>query len=627
MKSSRIVRACSGVVGFLIVLCILIALNVVLSNFNLRLDVTEERLHTLSDGSRNLLGKLERDVTLKFFFNGSAAEVDVGLKNYARRVEDLLAEYELAAGGRIILEKHDPKPDSDAEDWARRYGVAGQAVGGMGFGGPVVYLGLVAVADDVHEVIPALDPRAESLLEYQMTRMISRLANPGQARVGVMSSLPVLGRPGSPYAMPGRPQTPPQPPWAVFSEISKDYEVVDVPVASTEIDPSLDTLLLVHPKKLSDPTLYAIDQFVLAGGGLVVFVDPMCMTELEMMGPTSPMGGPDVSSNLERLFAAWGVTFDTQHVVADMQSASLLRGPNNTTEESPVWLSLRGGRVNAFDVLTSRLEFLMLPFAGHVSAAATEDVTVSTLASTSRDAAPVAAMMARMGAEAVRHEFKSGDKRLDLIVRLFGKLKTAFPGGLPESGGAPPLSESRQESTVIIVGDVDMLYDRFCVRELDFLGFKTHQPMNDNLVFFANVVDQLAGGADLVGVRSRGKTDRPFKRVMDLEAKAKSRWRQEEQALQTTLEDAQRRLNELQSQKEQSQQYIVSPEQQKEVEKFLAQELETKKQLKKVRRSLREDIERLGMWVKLVNVMLMPLCVGLFGVGFWAVRRTRSRRR
>jgi ABC-type uncharacterized transport system involved in gliding motility auxiliary subunit len=630
-------NAGGSLAAFAIVVCIAVAFNIMLSNLPVRVDLTEENLYTLSEGSRNILKKLDGTVTLKFFFSAGNPQIPVPVKNYARRVQDLLQEYAIASEGKIVVETYDPKPDSDAEEWAQKYGINGQPIGFMG---PTLYIGLVAVMGASEAALPVLDPQSEALLEYNITRMIMRVAHPAKPVVGVMSSLPVLGSQRPPFPMPNQPP-PQEQPWFAFADLRKDYDVRQVETTAESIDEEINALVLVHPKDLGEKTLYAIDQFVLRGGHLVAFVDPLSLTESEgMQGMPPQMRFQPKSSSLDKLFDAWGVTFEKDKVVADLEAVSRLRvGPGGAQiEETPVWLSLRKPNMNAGEILTADLENMLMPLAGTFTVAEQPDLEVTPLITSSENAGKVDAMMAQFSFEGVRRNFKNAMTRFDLAVRLHGKLKTAFPDGKPadekaedeaEATETPEpdtgsLKESADKSTVVLVGDSDMIYDRMCVQEIGFFGYRAHQPLNDNLAFFFNLVEQMAGSTDLVSVRTRGKTDRPFTVVLDLQRQAQARHLAEETRLQKQLEDAQQRLNELQSQKDQSQQYILSPKQKELIDNTREQVVEAKQALKLVRRKLAQDIEALGIKLKLINILLMPALVAVAGVGFGFYRRSRT---
>jgi len=622
-------KASGGVAGILILLAILIAANVIVSNLRARVDLTEENLYTLSDGTRNVLNDLERKVTLKLFFSSSDAAVPVQLKSYADQVMDLLQEYRKASGNKVKVEEYDPKPDSDAEEWAQKYGIQGQQLGLMG---PVIYFGLVVVAGDAEQLVPALDPRTQQMLEYNLTRTIYRVTHPKKPVIGVMSSLPVLGQ-APPMMMPGQP--PPQSqPWMSFADLRKDYDLREVDPNVNTIGDEISALVLVHPKQLAPKTLFAIDQFVLKGGRLMVFVDPLCIADLESQPQASPYQRPSASSDLPDLFRAWGVGYNAAEVVADMSAATRVRGAGNRVEDSLVWLTLGRAHINRDDILTTQLENVLLPLAGSFTDMTSDDITFTPLMHSSAESGRVNAMSAQFGAEALRREFRKGGTALPMAVRLNGTFKTAFPGGAPENPGAAGAEEeeaAEQESTslqsgesaVILVADVDMLGNRFCVQEVNFLGMRGHQPINDNLNFLANAIEQVGGSSDLIGIRSRGTFSRPFDRVLALEQKARNAWQTREQELTRSLQETQQQLREMQSQKESSQRFILSPQQQAAIAQFRSRELEIKKELKEVRKNLRRDIEMLGIRVKAINIALMPLLVALGGVGYGLARRKK----
>mgnify|MGYP000229958146 CR=1 FL=1 len=617
-----------GVAGLLLLLAILFAANVILSQVRLRLDLTAERLYTLSPGTRSLLAKLEQPVTLKLFFNSSSPDAPVYLKNYAKQVEDLLREYRQIGGRRVVIETFDPKPDSDAEEWAQRYGLSGQSVNM--FGSPI-YFGLVAVAGNVEGSIPFLDPRMERLLEYNITRLIYRVAHPEKPVLGVISTLPVLGAAPSPFGPPAQRQEP----WLAFKDLREDYTVRDLSTSVEQIPNDVAALLVIHPKDLPEKTLYAIDQFVLRGGRLMVFVDPLSVADLESAPAQQPFMRPESSSNLEKLFAAWGVQYDPAKVVADLRAVTRLRGANNQLEESPVFLSLGPEHVSREDALTAQLETLLLPFAGSFACEGNQDLTVTPLIRSSALAGRVDAMSAQFGAEAVRRGFKPEPLPLTIAMRLTGKFKTAFPDGKPkeeaadkEKDGEPKeaaasAGESLKEGTsaVLLVADTDLLYNRFCVEELNFFGFKAHRPLNDNLNYFANAAEQMAGSSDLIGIRSRGSFARPFTRVDALEEQARQEWQAREQALMDSLQQTRQQLSQLESQKEQNQRFILSAEQKAAITRFKQEELRINRELKEVRKNLRRDMERLGTKIKLINIALMPALVSLAGLGYGLYRK------
>ncbi len=615
-----------GLAGLGLLLVIIFAVTVIVGNLRLRIDLTDENLYTLSKGSREILKQLENEVTLKFYFSSSSAEMPMGLKTYARQVQDLLKEYAIAGRGKVTLEAYDTKPDSDAEEWAQRYGIEPQQTSMLG---APVYFGLAAVCGDTEEVIAGFSPRTEATLEYDITRLITRVAWPAKPVLGVMSSLSVLGTPPNPMMMQqGMPQ---DPGWMAFQELRKDYTVREIPTSAEAIDNDITTLIVIHPKDLSDEALFAIDQFVLRGGRLVAFVDPFSVADFESSGAQNPMmrgmGGPGQPgpSTLGRLFDTWGVGFDTSKVVADLSCATKLSARNGGVEDNPAFLSLGEANLADNDLLTAQLNQVMLPFAGAFDDNTGPELTFTPIITSSPDnACMIDQMNAQFGVSAMRPQLKPDGRRRVMAARLQGEFKSAFADGLV--GSSTNTVENLIGSgsgTVMLFADADFLNDRFCVQLVNSLFGRIAQPINNNLTLFANTIEQFAGRQELIGVRSRGRFNRPFTKVDALEARAMREWQAEEERLETALREARQRIDELQQQKTGNQRLILSQEQQQEIERFRKQQADTSRQLKEVRKNLNRDIESLGRTVKVINVALIPLLVIVFGV----VRGMRRKRK
>jgi ABC-type uncharacterized transport system involved in gliding motility auxiliary subunit len=630
-SNRTLLKTGGGIAGLVALLAILVASNVIVGNLRIRTDLTQENLYSLSTGSRNALKNLDREVTVKLFFNRSSTQVPIFLKDYARQVEDLLKEYRALSGGRVIVETYDPKPDSDEEEWAQRYGITGQTVNPFE---PPVYLGLVAVAGDMEGTLPVLDPRAEQMLEYNVTRLIYSVCHPKKPVLGVISSLPVLGRSSPRMPFPGAPGAN-TPPWAAFQELRQNCEIREIEPSAPEIGKDVDALAVVHPKELPESALYAIDQFALRGGRVLVFVDPLSLVDMDSQPQEYPYGmGQQAASDLGPLFKAWGIGYDAGKVLVDPRCITRVRGTGNRIEESPVILSARTGNISRSDALTSQFESMLFPFAGVLSDEAPAGVTFTALVRSSDSAGTADTMTARMGTQAMLAALKPAGTPLAIAARITGKVKTAFPDGAPvekkdETQDKPPAPTPKEDHlaegniAVIVVADVDMLDDRFAVETMNFFGTSASRAINDNISFLVGAAEQLTGSADLIGIRSRGMFNRPFDRVLALEDRARGIWRTKEEALQKQLEEAQSQLSRLQNQKDQSQRFILTEDQQKAIANFRAQESVIKRDLKEVRKSLRSDIERLGVVVKTVNIALMPLLVSIAGVSYGLARRRR----
>lgn len=629
MATTSYKRFTTGALGLACLLVIIGAIYVIVSNLRIRADLTAEKLYTLSKGSRELLSKLPKDVTLKFYFSRSSAEMPMMLKTYADQVCDLLKEYQIAGGGRLVLEEFDPKPDSDSEEWAQRYGVEPQQTSMLG---QPVYFGLAAVSGDTQQVIAGFNPRTEAMLEYDITRLITRVAWPEKPVIGVMSSLSVLGQPANPMMMMQGRRPPADQGWMVFQELRKDYTVREVEMETDAIAPDITTLVVLHPKTLSEKTLFALDQFVLRGGRLVALVDPFSIADFAANQQQNPMmmqmgGGQAGPSTLGKLFTTWGITFDTTKIVADLSASTKLNGGNGRVEDNPAFLSLTPANTTKDDLLTAQLSQIMLPFSGSFTFAENKDLTFTPLLRSSTDSACLVDQMnAQFGMGAMRTQLKPDGVQRILAARLQGKFQTAFPDGLVEEGStnAPLKGLTSGNGNVILFADADFINDQFCVQVMQSLFGNVAQPINDNMTLFGNTVEQLAGRQELIGVRSRGNFNRPFTKVDRLEAAAMKKWQAEEETLQQRLQETQQRLSELQQQKKGAERMILSRDQQAEIERFRKTQADTRKQLKNVRKSLNHDIEQLGMTLKIVNIALVPLLV--IGLGIWRGAQRRKQR-
>ncbi len=599
--------ASKGVVGLVLVGAIAASSVVILANLPLRCDMTAENLYTLSKGSKAILGQLTEDVTLKYYVSSSSAEMPMALKTYAQQVGNLLKEYERAGGGRLVVEEYDPKPDSDAEEWAQRYGVEPQT-GGNPFG-QGIYFGVVAVCGDREETLGVLSPRTESTLEYDLTRLVTRVAWPERPVVGVMTSLPdVLGGQMNPMMM-QMGQRPPQG-WAAFSELAKDYDVRTVEPDAEKIDDDIKTLVVVHPKNLSDKALYAIDQFVLRGGKLVACVDPFSIKDMQssrsQQNPMMGQMGGDGPSTLGKLFDAW----------------TKLNNGQGGVESNPAFLSLGKPNMDKGDLIVADLTNVMFPFAGAFTFEKKDmDLSFVPVITTSKDNSCSTDKMA-MQYGGMKDMVPDGKERI-LAARLSGTFKTAFPKG-PDGTNDVSKALAEGKGNVLLFADSDFLADDFCVRMMRTPFGSIPQLINENLTLFSNAMEQFAGREELIGVRSRGASDRPFTVVNELEAEATKKWQAREAAFQEELQQTQQRLSALQKEKKGGERFILSKEQQDEIVKLRKSQAETRKQLKNVRKELTADIDSLGLRLKIINIALVPVLVVLFGLLRGYLRRKHA---
>jgi len=611
--------------GLILVLAILVLINIIFSRINFRWDMTEDKLYSLSDGTKKILTEMKQDVVIKFFYTSDNENTPVHIKNYAKRVEDFLSEYENFSNGKVKVEVLNPKPDSEEEEWANKYGIEGNNMPM----GDKIYFGLAAMAADQEEAIPMLDPTREEQLEYDVTRMISRVQSPKKQKIGIISALPVFGQPPQGYM----PQPQAMQPWLLVDELKKSYDVSQININETSIEDDIDVLVAIHPKGLSDGLQYVIDQYVLKGGNLVVFADPFSISD--------PVQGQQPrSSSLKKLFTAWGVDFDESKVVIDFDYPTRLRTQNNEVEENPMWLSAQNQAFNSDNIITGQLESVLMPVAGSIKKASDSKYEYESLIQSSANSSLTDAFRARFGgAKQFRRDFKASVDKYDLAVRVRGKFKTAFPGGKPKAEPKPEddldksdtkkepdtkhLAEGKVTSTIIIVSDADMLSDNYYVSRQNFLGFKIARVFNDNLNFLLNASEMLTGSEALISIRSRGKFERPFTKVQELEKKAQARWLAREQELTRKVEETNQKLRQFEQQKDASQEVIISEKQEAEIKKFQEEKRRINKDLKEVRRNLRADIEKLGAAVKFINIFLMVFIVAVSG-SFYALYRRKK---
>lgn len=600
--------------GIVAMLLILLAVNFIAAQAKQRIDLTAEKAYTLSPGTRAILAKLDTPVQIRFYCTKDTKTMPVALATYAQRVEDLLGEYKQAAKGKIEIQRLDPAPDSDAEDSARLDGVEAQPLRS----GERVYLGLSASMLDQKQAIPFLSPERERLLEYDVSRAIARVMVAEKPIVGVMSALPVMGD-MDPMMM-RRGQSEPQP-WAFISELQRDFNVKQIELTADKVPDEVKVLVVIHPKGISDATQFALDQFVLRGGQMIAFVDPLCALDR----PPVPTGGmpPPSSSTLDKLFKAWGVDFPSGQVIADLEHAASVRG-----ERNPTVLALNETAANKDDVVTADADNLVMAFSGAFTGTPTAGLTKTELLKTSKRSQLVDAMMASFGGAQIANDFKPSGTEYPLAIRLAGHFKTAFPEGKPKPAqpeSTPPkpdekpadtsfLKESTQPTTVVLVGDADMIQNEIAVRELQTLGGQPLTiPMNGNLSFAQGAVEQLAGDSNLIAVRSRASRERPFTVVQKMQADAETNYRSKIKELETSLAETQRKVNELQRSKDAGQRFILSPEQQQELTNFRKTEADVKTQLKEMRRKLRAEIDSLENRIKWINIAGMPAVVILAG--------------
>jgi ABC-type uncharacterized transport system involved in gliding motility auxiliary subunit len=589
-------------IGLIALLLLLVAVNFLVSRAPARVDLTDGDLYTLSPGTKKILRNLSSPVKVKLYLSQGEA-VPVQLRSFAQRVEDLVREFKGVAGSNLVVERYNPKPDSEEEDAAQLDGIEPQQL----YTGEQFYLGLAVQQLDRKQTIATISPQRERLLEYDLVRAIARVGSTERPRIGLMAGLPVLGERFNPFTRQS------SEPWVLANELKRDFDVKEVPLTAKEIDKELNVLLVIHPRDAAPQTEYALDQFVMRGGKLIVFVDPYAyFDQMPTMPGVPPMPS---SSNLPTLFKAWGIPMDPGKVVSDV-----VFGSGGGARYTPTVLSLNRTAFSRDDVVTGQIETLLYAFGGAFDVKTT-DVKVTELVHSSPNSMLVDSMNATKSGDEATRSFKPSGKTMPLALRLSGKFKTAFPEGLkedekkPAAPGTPALRES-SENSVIVVADVDMLADGAAVDVQDVFGRKVVVPSNGNLAFALGMVEQFAAGDDLISLRSRAAAFRPLTVVRELEADAQKEYFGRIQALEEEKQKTQARLQELQKAQGGAAKgaQILSPEQQAELERFKKTYIETNLALKELRKNLRQDAEALVFWTKVANIVLMPLLVALAGL-------------
>jgi ABC-type uncharacterized transport system involved in gliding motility auxiliary subunit len=606
-------------IGLAALFLLLVALNFLLSRVPARLDLTEGNLYTLSEGTRKVLRGLGAPVKVKLYISQGEA-VPVQLRGFAQRVEDVVREFKTVAGSNLIVERYNPKPDSDEEDAAQLDGIEPQQL----FSGEQFYLGVAVSQLDRKQAIPAISPQRERLLEYDLVRAVARVGAAERPKVGLMAGLPVLGERFNPFTRQS------SDPWVLANELKREFDVKEVPLNTKEIDKDLNVLLVIHPRDAPPQTEYALDQFVMRGGKLIVFVDPYAYFD---QMPTMPGIPPQPSSStLPTLFKAWGIEMDPGKVISDV-----VFGSGGGARYTPTVLSLNRTAFSRDDIVTSQIETLLYAFGGAFEVKNTE-LKIAELVKSSPNSMLVETMNATKSGDEATRSFKPSGNAFPLALRLSGRFKTAFPEGLkeaekpagkqedekkPAAAGTPALRES-PENSVIVVADVDMLADGAAVDVQEVFGRKIVVPSNGNLAFALGMVEQFAAGDELISLRSRAAAFRPLTVVRELEAEAQKEYFGRIQSLEEEKQKTQARLQELQKAQGGAAKgaQILSPEQQAELERFKKTYVETNLALKELRKNLRQDAEALVFWTKVANIALMPLLVALAGllVAFWRRR-------
>ncbi|MEH6687470.1 MAG: Gldg family protein [Halopseudomonas sabulinigri] len=603
--------------GLLVLLLAFAAFNMATNVFlsGARVDLTEQKLYTFSEGTQQVLADLEEPIDLYFFFSDQASKKNVTLRNYAKRVEEMLKEYEREADGKIRLHIIDPQPFSEAEDRAAEFGLQGIPLNQTGDN---LYFGLAGTNELAErEVIPFFALEQEGMLEYELSRVVNTLAQAEKPKVGIISGLPINGG-TTPYSQE------PAPAWMVLEQMQQMFEVQPLQHDVDQIPDDIGVLLLVHPKSLTEAALYAVDQFVLRGGKLLAFVDPYAESDQAMEAMIEGMADGK-SSDLGPLLKAWGVQYNPEQVVVDeRQGMSVSRGQGQLPARHIGWLEVEPAQIDREDTITAPLQLLTVGTGGALIPVDGAQTHFTPLLTSTADSMLMSseAFANLRDPEDLLKGFKADEHTYTFAARLEGPAKSAYPQGM--EGHEPGLQQA-DNINVVVVADTDMLTDRMWVQVQDLMGQRIPQPWADNGGFLINALDNLSGSDALISVRSRGDFSRPFTVVEKLQRDAESRFRASEQRLQQQLAETDQRLAQLQQNQDPSQLTELTVEQRDAIQQFIDEKLAIRKQLRDVRYKLNADIDNLGNRLKFINIALVPLLLTFGVLVWWLVGRLRRK--
>jgi len=601
-------------IGSLVLLLVLFVAAGMLSGKllkGLRFDLTQNQLYTLSEGSRNILDKLSESVTIYLFFSQEASRDLPQVRSYATRVDELVEEFVNHSNGKLILKRIDPAPFSEEEDQAAAFSLQAVPVGASG---ESLYLGLAGSnsLDDV-QAMPFLQPSREQFLEYDLAKMISTLGNPRKKTIGLLSSLSM-----EPGYDPNSQAV--QEPWVVYDQLGQLFEIQDIDPGADTLPEDLDVLLLVHPKKLGDGMLYQVEQFVLGGGHLIVYLDPFA--ESDRGDPNDPMAQMQAgsASSLGSLLDTWGVSYDPTRVIGDLQY-----GVGTTRARHIGILSVPTEGLDDEDIVSAGLEVVNFSSTGWFAPRENASTKFEPLVLSSENAAPMDSSRLRFltNPAELMTGFNPTGERYALAARITGPAVASMAA--PEGTSDGHISESDDSGiNVLLFADTDMLTDRLWVQKQPFLGQDIVTAFADNGSMAVNAVDNMLGNRDLISIRTRASSSRPFERVEQIRIAAEKSYRATEERLQLELEETERKLTGLQAAKGEGELTVISEEQQLEIQRFMDRKLEIRRELRQVQHDLQRDIDRLGTRLKLLNIALMPALVMIVALVYGVRRRKRQ---
>ena len=595
-----------------------------------RLDLTEDQLFTLSDGTREVLANLEEPIDLRFYYSEKFDEIGPDIARHSDRVRELLDEYSRLSDGKVRIEVFDPQPFSTEEDLAVSDGLQGLP---FDQSGARAYFGVSGTnsTDDV-DAIGYLAPERGPFLEHDLTRLISNLADPEKPVVAVLTDLPMQGTQFDQYT-----------PWLAIDGMRQFFDVKFLDKDAKELPDDISILIVAGAHTIQDELLYEMDQFVMNGGKALIFADPLA----ESMALSGPAAGqlppPGVGqAAIEPLLNAWGVTVERGQFVGNLDDAIRVGFPNPETGQQVAvdyvaWLDLQGERFSQDDTITAQLQRIVVSSAGAFMSAEDAETKLEPLIFTTANSDLMSAfdIAQQPNPISLRDKFESTDTVFNIAARLTGNVKSAFPDGPSDEVFKDIEDDARKEElraahknasekpvNIILVGDVDMLADQNWAQVRDVAGERVPVPTANNADFFINAIDNLRGNQGLVSLRGRGLAIRPFTVIADMRQEADAKFRAKEQELLGRIAEVEQTIERLQRE-EQTTGVLLTAEQQAEVDNFRIEMLDKRRELREVQRSLRQDVETLQRDVRLINIWAVPVLIALLAIILAIVRRMR----
>ena len=653
-------RTVRVIIGIILVLVITFCAISICQNIgkSLRVDVTEKNLYTLSDGTKAILARLNQPVKLKLYYAKTAALKGPDhiqyFNNYYQFVRALLEEYASDAKGMVDLQIIDPRPFSEDEVQALRYGLKRFSITEE----ENFFFGLVVQTQfGVEKVIPFFSSERQSFVEYDISYLIDTAITRQKTKIGILSSLPVMGSDVSGYMaqmmqMQGQR---PKPAWTFVEQLRRQYEVKGIAADVDDIK-DVDILFVIHPKDLPEKTLFAIDQFVLKGGRVIVCVDPHAFADPPDQMAMQKGLPPSQNSDLNRLLRNWGVEMPPNTLAGDRNlalKASIME--NQRPQQLIGFLGLTPKCFNPDSVVTADLNQIRMLFPGVLKEVNNSDnkedgIKIdrrSLLLTTNRGnswtlSSPYELMM--LDPSQLMQKFVDGTEPVTMGYLLTGKFKSSFPEGIEvevETGegesssesGEPEeekktekkrvtgITEATEDCAVAVFADVDFISDMLAYQRT-FIG---SMAVGDNATLMLNVIDELRGSSDLISIRSRGNFRRPFIVVDNIEKQAERATAAEEARINAEIEGFKNELNNIIASAKEGEEDIIGSsiiQKKKDLELKLH---DAQRKLRSVKMKKREQIESLGKILQNFNMLMTPAIILIIAIVLGILRSIRKR--